>query len=400
MFAGLDEIDWDQLVHAYGEASDVPNDIRALVGSNEKAAKDALWRLFGNIYHQGTRYTATVPAIPYLVEAAVALEPVRAAAVLGLLSAIAEPAADRIYDDQMTIEAFRIDALEEEQALSEEELAERKKFGCPPTIESDVYDAVITQIPRLISELNISNRDVQIGLFELLGNSPQHSDDVKNIAEKALSSSKDDELLQVAIVECLSRLHRSVEVEYLGPVFEELSNIGSSPFLRAHIALAKSDIGDARVDELLNALGQAEKLYEIDRQSERGKGWTVSHIANALKPWAATEKNHVCEALMRSLPAARKWEADTSVVVDAIVFNLAYPEPTKNFFAKKLAKDLTSLERTALKYIIEFGSWKVGNNWSGNFTAQVASYGLPDMPNDLRRYLSAEKKPLTRWLKR
>ena len=50
-------------------------DIRALVSADEKVAKDALWRLSGNIYHQGTRYTATAPAIPYLVEAALAAFP-------------------------------------------------------------------------------------------------------------------------------------------------------------------------------------------------------------------------------------------------------------------------------------------------------------------------------------
>lgn len=399
MFSGLDEIEWAELIHAYGDASDVPDDIRALVSSDEKTAKDALWRLFGSIYHQGTRYTATTPAVPFLAEASIALKPDRAAAVLGLLSAIAEPVADRIYDDQITVEAFRTDVHDEELSLSEDVLAECISFGCPPSVEAEVYDAVVAQIPRLISELDVSNRDIQMGLFELLGNAPRHSEAARKLAEKALLSSADDELLQVAAVQSLSRLSRSVEVEQFEPFFEKAANMLSSQFLKAHVALATTDASEASLDRLLDALARADKLYEIDRQSERGKGWTVSHIANALKPWAATEKDRICEALIQAFPAAQKFGADTTVLVDALVSVLAFPQPSKDYFSKKQAKDLTSLERRALGQIVELGSWKVGNQWLGNFTMQIGSYGLPNRPADLRKYLETKKNPLSRWFK-
>ncbi len=399
MFSGLDEIEWAQLIHAYRDASDVPDDIRALVSTDEKLAKDALWRLFGNIYHQGTRYTATAPAVPFLAEAALAVEPERSAAVLDLLSAIAEPAADRIYDDQMTVASFATTVRDEENALSVEALAECRKFGCPPTVEADVYEAVIAQIPRLISALDVSHRDIQIGLFGLLGNAPSHSEDAQDLAEKALLSSGGDDALQVAAVECLSRLGRSVEVEHVALQIEKLADMHSSPFVKAHLVLAKNDRSEAGLDALLSVLDQAEKLYEIDRETERGKGWTVSHIANALKPWAASKKDRICEALMRSLPVAKKFEADTSVLIDVLVYALASPQPSKDFFAKKRAKDLTSIERRALHNIVEFGFWKIGDQWLGNFTMQIASYGLPDRPADLRRYLETKENPLTRWFR-
>lgn len=387
LFSGLDEIDWAQLVHAYGEASDVPEDIRALVSSDQKTAKDALWRLFGSIYHQGTRYTATKHAVPFLTEAVIALEPQRAAAVLGLLSAIAEPAADRIFDDQMTVEAFGAAVRDEEKTLTAEELAECREFGCPPTVEAEAYEAVIAQIPRLVSKLDASHRDIQIGLLELLGHSPKHSEKAKELAEKVVFSIGADEMLQVTAIECLSRLNRSAEAVKFWDFFERVSEIDGSPYLKAHVALAQIGKGEDSFEALLSVLERAEEIYEIDRKNQRGKGWTVSHIANALKPWSATEKEPICEALMSSLPAARKFEADTSVLIDVLVYTLACPRLSQDYFSKKQAKDLTSLEMRVLHHIVEFGSWKIGSQWLGNFTMQIASYGLPDRPDKLRRYL-------------
>lgn len=398
MFSGLDEIEWAELIHAYGDASDVPDDIRALVSSDEKTAKDALRRLFSTIYHQGTRYTATAPAVPFLAEASLALKPDRAAAVLGLLSAIAEPVADRIYDDQITVEAFRTYVHDEELSLSEDDFAECISYGCPPSVEIEVYDAVVAQIPRLICELDVSNRDIQIGLLELLGNAPSYSEDARKLAEEALLSSADDALLQIAAIECLSRLRRSVEVEQFDAFFEKAADMLCSPLSRAYFALATADASEASFDRLLDALAGASELYEIDRQSGRGKGWTVSHIANALKPWAATKKDRICEAIIQAFPAAKKFGAETSALVDALVSVLAFPHPSNNYFSKKQAKGLTSLERHALGQVVEFGSWKVGNLWSANFSMQIGSYGLPNRPADLREYLETNTNHLSRWL--
>ena len=68
MLEGLNKIDWTNLEHAYGEASDVPELIRSLASKDEEERKNALWELYGNIFHQGTRYEATPYAIPFIFE--------------------------------------------------------------------------------------------------------------------------------------------------------------------------------------------------------------------------------------------------------------------------------------------------------------------------------------------
>ncbi|HYE18826.1 MAG TPA: hypothetical protein VEA69_10300 [Tepidisphaeraceae bacterium] len=70
MLEGLDEVDWLSLRHAYGPADDVPDQIRALAGPNRPSREDALYGLFGNIWHQGTVYEASEYAVPFLLELA------------------------------------------------------------------------------------------------------------------------------------------------------------------------------------------------------------------------------------------------------------------------------------------------------------------------------------------
>lgn len=69
MLEGVDDIDWSALQHAYGSAADVPDMLRAIVGKDAAERRAALHAAYGNIFHQGTRYTATPPAIGVLARA-------------------------------------------------------------------------------------------------------------------------------------------------------------------------------------------------------------------------------------------------------------------------------------------------------------------------------------------
>jgi len=68
MLERLHTVDWNALTHAYGPAGDVPGLILALTAADRQARKDAYWELYGTIFHQGTRYPATAPAVPFLLE--------------------------------------------------------------------------------------------------------------------------------------------------------------------------------------------------------------------------------------------------------------------------------------------------------------------------------------------
>ncbi|MGW4382190.1 hypothetical protein [Kitasatospora sp. NPDC004531] len=66
----LDQVDWAALSHAYGSAEDVPELIRALYRPDPEAVEEAVHELFGTVYHQGSVYPASGPAVAFLAHAA------------------------------------------------------------------------------------------------------------------------------------------------------------------------------------------------------------------------------------------------------------------------------------------------------------------------------------------
>lgn len=59
-------MDWAGLSHAYESAHDVPGHIRTLCGDDDEARKQAFNSLFNSIFHQGSRYSASPVAVPFL----------------------------------------------------------------------------------------------------------------------------------------------------------------------------------------------------------------------------------------------------------------------------------------------------------------------------------------------
>jgi hypothetical protein len=90
---GLDRIPWHQYSHAYGIASEIPKDIRRLASSDAEVREQALWELFGSIYHQGTIYSATAAALPFLLRLALDERFPDRPKLCELLDAVAESAA-------------------------------------------------------------------------------------------------------------------------------------------------------------------------------------------------------------------------------------------------------------------------------------------------------------------
>lgn len=64
----LDNINWAGMNHAYGPATDVPDQLRAMASGNAKTQRKAIKSCYSNIYHQGTVYEATAYAVPFIVE--------------------------------------------------------------------------------------------------------------------------------------------------------------------------------------------------------------------------------------------------------------------------------------------------------------------------------------------
>src|SRR5579859_1297054 len=87
---GLDAVDWANIKHAYGPASDVPGKLRALLTTNDEKRKAVFSNFVNGIFHQETIYEATGYVIPFLIRMIVAPEIGNKRALLHLLDEMAE----------------------------------------------------------------------------------------------------------------------------------------------------------------------------------------------------------------------------------------------------------------------------------------------------------------------
>ncbi len=67
MLHGIDTINWSELTHAYGSATDIPALLRASLSENPDHREFAFELLHSDICHQGTIYQATSQAVSFLV---------------------------------------------------------------------------------------------------------------------------------------------------------------------------------------------------------------------------------------------------------------------------------------------------------------------------------------------
>jgi len=68
VFAGIEEVDWASMKHAYGRADDVPGLLRGLASADPAERERALDGMYGAVHHQGDVYPCTLACIPFLFE--------------------------------------------------------------------------------------------------------------------------------------------------------------------------------------------------------------------------------------------------------------------------------------------------------------------------------------------
>lgn len=91
MLDDLDKVAWNEVSHAYGPAADLPTMLRAAASTDADEAEEAVDQLFGTVFHQGTVYTASVPAVAFLAELAVDRTVQPRTQLLWLLGTMADP---------------------------------------------------------------------------------------------------------------------------------------------------------------------------------------------------------------------------------------------------------------------------------------------------------------------
>ncbi|MFJ2825884.1 hypothetical protein ACIO7M_32960 [Streptomyces toxytricini] len=198
LLAGLDEVDWAGLSHAYRSAHDVPGHIRTLCGSDDEAREQAFISLFSSIFHQGSRYSASPVAVPFLARIAIAGPAAAREDTMWLLTRLAVDWHDE-YDvtTGINVIGWRAAAAEwgpeellpwcEEQLAVETDPEKRAKLqetrdwvAAGNSFDSrwwalQAYDAVLAELPGLIVLLDDDDARLRTRIAYLLAWFPEVS---------------------------------------------------------------------------------------------------------------------------------------------------------------------------------------------------------------------------------
>ncbi|WP_328905856.1 HEAT repeat domain-containing protein [Streptomyces sp. NBC_00234] len=205
MFAGIDEVEWASMEHAYGPADDVPELLRGLASADPAERESALDGMYGAVHHQGDVYGCTLACIPFLFELVVDPGTQDRGCIVELLTSIGGIDLDEDDEDE----------------IDEDEIEGAANYA--------MAAAAVTAGAEVFFEL-VADEDPGVRLAAPLALATLHSHPVRVLAllRERLAVEPDDEV-RMALVEAAGRValrHRPLA----GRAAEWLSGLSSQEY--------------------------------------------------------------------------------------------------------------------------------------------------------------------------
>ena len=397
--AGLEEIDWARLCHAYGPAGDVPGLLRALVSESPAERKHALHELYGNIFHQGSRYEATAHAVPFLVRLALDPQTPQRDEIVHLLVALAIgydeaylPAGVDIAGWRASIERMRsVDPAQQlrdldawvEAARGE---ADRRVRGMHRAIydpdqglrtaldELAVYDAVRTEVPSLRGLLSDGDPRVRAAAAYLVGWFPQEAPGSAGALRVLLAAEARPGVAASAVISA----GLLADTDLIPRLRQGLS--GSEPLLRWANAIALARLGVAGAD-VIGVLAVASV-----EPPQPGPGPAVSFLGGDLRGYAAQTlamlDGHLPPfALEAVLDGLARTSGIAAFPMTAAALRLTFPRGAPHPLPPY--DQLTEPQQRVVRTLADLGpgTWR----W-GNFMSLLQAWNLPSAHAECRAY--------------
>ncbi|GAA3208145.1 hypothetical protein ACFO1B_18785 [Dactylosporangium siamense] len=278
----LDTIDWTALTHAYGEAEDLPELVRALYDAD--AAGDALHELYATVWHQGSVYPATAAAVPFLAHAAVhGADP---AGVLRLLTHIADRPAEELGHPVAVavVEASAAAAVDLLPAARHADADLRARYArLAAAVPLPLPDTVVAEL----AALEAGDPDVDVRAEALTALAAHHP-----VPEPRLRAALSDAFAAVRLTAAVLTMRRS-GTPYPPPTVEVVAAVGDRP---------RGDDQAKRITELLIEepdTGFAVAARWIDAGDHDGHGSTLA--AELHRTWRDRDEL-TARLLTRALP--------------------------------------------------------------------------------------------------
>ncbi len=415
LLAGLDDIDWAALGHAYGSAEDVPGELRAACGEDEKARGRAFERLFNSICHQGTRYSASPFAVPFLARIAAAGPAGARTEALMLLLRLAVDWHDT-YDLPLGIDttAWRAAAVSPEENLrwydeqiaaeTDEERLEKLRQGreyCAAGHPLDAregalrsYDAVRAQLTTLLPLLDDPDREIRSRCAYLLGWFPEEAAVVAEPLLRRAETEQDPVTAATLLIGAglVTDHDRSGRIARHLDDQEPLVRWAAATALARHLILNPDSAGTAlaaRVLDELAAFGARQAPDPVTLHHQRDlHSYTVRSLLGLMKN--APDPDRVLTAIIATLPGIE----DTGVVTRPLANQAS--EVLRALFAPTdtpvAFNDLTSGRQqllTALADLLtadDYHTWPAGSYMNKELT----ELGLPGTRPALRAFVGLD----------
>ncbi|WP_337176921.1 hypothetical protein [Paludisphaera sp.] len=382
MLEGLDAIDWKALGHAYGPATDVPDQLRALASSDPDARAEALHALFGNICHQGTVYEASAHAVPFLIEL---LADDSTADRAGVLCLLGELATGSSYLD------VHQDVIPDLAST----LGFHEKLGRERSWVRATLEAVEAGVPEYIRLLEARDRRIRMAAAHALGACVGRADEAAQALRSAFAA-RPDESERFNLTLRLGTLGREADVAFLraipadGPIGWAAA-VAIAEILRQRtpaetVARVASAFADPQpLDDLLADQPWAPvEAIEMTRQAIERMDDALA-VPAMIAGVGLVEHYHAAslaaDLLDRVLPAPRRPPAPPPGPLHRLgaLIGLRFGDPPY-----RPIESLDDRQVAALRAIAE-----AGRAWGSimDLSADLRSRDLPDVREALREYL-------------
>lgn len=392
MLEKLNDIPWSKLLHAYGAADDVPDQIRDLASPIQKKREQAISQLYGNIFHQGTRYQATPYAVPFLYELLAEENTSDKEIIIYYLIHIALGYPEAYLPKGMDKEEFEWACREDEKAMTAAEREDCKTYGFSPQTEIYCYNAVEKGIPFLISLLSEDSPDIKLAIIYALAWFPKYATASISAIHPILQQSSDHTEIATSLLTIGLLCRNSTTAMTTLHLDSYLSNPSLIIRTTAAIALFGHPLENRVLEILIEAIIATKQLQEESQDISFNEGNLVGYISLILADCDDASREKVSLTLAQSLQYVHPFQ---SLDVTRSLLQLMYKNQPEIF--RNVAKDkhqnipIESLDNLSIKILTAIandGGWKIGEASFGNYSSLVRSYGFPSSQKALMEYLA------------
>jgi hypothetical protein len=414
-FEGVDAIDWHALEHAYGPADDVPDVLRELLSTDPDTRAGAQWALYGNVYHQGTVYSATPVVVPILLKLLTdSTTPDRPWIVeylaevslsVGNCEAYARWRGDSV--PQEWLEPWRRAAAATYVAVREglplylrllEDADERLRRAAATALGRLREDAVTSSAALSVQLQHEERPSVRTALYLALADlaaNPQ-------VRRAGLTAAFHTEAVPVVRLQLAMRLLEddSVEVadEPLACVIAAISPLVAMSAHAAGQAQAPAISSSSSATEESVRWAQSMALEVAQLRAVEGLYPNIQGIAEALQRVEAHRLRDAFPLLVEAMWTLERGDRPSSFVLQEvakallhIAFSRAAEAPEEPGTQERIHTRLTPMQEEAVQSITQCEAlWRHRWRYNGDLRTLLAQVGLPDEREALLRFLSGQ----------